>query len=578
MSTQPTPIVIGPRFNPAAELPGASDLQKVIDRVLVVLRRRRWLFALPSLTGMIAVLVVSLFLPRIYSMNAMFERRDDPVLADLIQLNSPYSFKMLRKSIALDLLSKQALEHVVEQANKPQAQAGAATGTGTGTVVLDPRNAQTLMSRIKVNVIEKGEELDFIELSYSGDDPAQAAIVMNGLKDRYIEYAQQKIHDVLKRSEGFFEAEATKRSEQLIALQTELLQMAAQNPGVSPTQPDLLDQMIFDARNQIESMTRRHGQLTSDLAMRDEYAAELAQRAATGEPALPDAAPSRWVLNPQRQQLTSAIEALQGEIDDAMTLRGMTEQHPTVRRLIIKRDRLKVEQDALPEYNAVDRQPTAATPNPVDALAAERQRVALEQKSLGEQIAQLSADIASKQAELAKLTADKSTLPDRPEAYVTRQQELERATGDYETRNSHLTTIKRTLTAKENDRGVHFRTVYAANAPMRPLSPSIGGVFFLSIGIGLAMGTAAVFLREIFDRSYRDIGRVKRSLGIPVLEAIGEIQLGGARRTWVRRFALPGVVTVQAVLLIVASTLVYMSLEHPKLYKHVLTQSIAAVS
>ena len=96
-------------------------------------------------------------------------------------------------------------------------------------------------------------------------------------------------------------------------------------------------------------------------------------------------------------------------------------------------------------------------------------------------------------------------------------------------------------------------------------------LFYVSLGI--ALGVIAVFLREVFDRSLRDPSRVRQSLGIPVLEIIGEIR-GGRACGWLgRRLFPPAFASVQAILLLGISALVYLSLEKPALYDRIVTQS-----
>jgi hypothetical protein len=104
------------------------------------------------------------------------------------------------------------------------------------------------------------------------------------------------------------------------------------------------------------------------------------------------------------------------------------------------------------------------------------------------------------------------------------------------------------------------------------------GVFLLAAGIGLGVAVATVFLREMFDRSIRDPNRVKQSLGIPVLEAIGEIRGASCGGAIMRQALMRGCVTVQSLLVVVAGTLVYLSLAQPAVYEKVLTAVLPSFS
>ena len=77
MSTRPASMILDPRLSAHRDEGVGSDLQQVVARVFSILRRRRWLFVLPLLAGVLASLVVSLTLPRRYQLSTIFERRDD---------------------------------------------------------------------------------------------------------------------------------------------------------------------------------------------------------------------------------------------------------------------------------------------------------------------------------------------------------------------------------------------------------------------------------------------------------------------------------------------------------------------
>ncbi len=95
----------------------------------------------------------------------------------------------------------------------------------------------------------------------------------------------------------------------------------------------------------------------------------------------------------------------------------------------------------------------------------------------------------------------------------------------------------------------------------------------MAIGIGIALGTASVFLRELFDRTFRHPARVRQSLGIPVLETIGEIRVGIVTRWWGRHRMLPACAVVETVAILAVSLLVYMSLQEPAKFDRLFHQA-----
>ena len=104
-------------------------------------------------------------------------------------------------------------------------------------------------------------------------------------------------------------------------------------------------------------------------------------------------------------------------------------------------------------------------------------------------------------------------------------------------------------------------------------APTANGFFALSCGLGLAVAIAIAFLREILDRSVKDPARVKQTLGVPILETIGEIQVGRPPGWFLRKRLLPAFVTLQTLAVAVVGTLVYLSLERPEMYDRVIARS-----
>jgi hypothetical protein len=125
------------------------------------------------------------------------------------------------------------------------------------------------------------------------------------------------------------------------------------------------------------------------------------------------------------------------------------------------------------------------------------------------------------------------------------------------------------LTAESEARGIQFSTVDEARRPSKPVSPTLAGIVLVSLAIGLALGTAAVFLREVLDRSLRSVQRVRETLSIPVLEAMGEIRLKNGTRRLLKQMLLPIVAAGQTVAVAITGVLAYLSVEQPLLYDQI---------
>jgi len=572
MSTQPTSIILGPRYGTAADEPAASDLQHVISRILAVLSRRRWLFAIPLLTGMLISLIASLGIPRRYVLSTIFERRDDEVITNLINTNSPYSFTKLRPSLAINLKGYHALCAAIDELGLtkdfPRDANGKLTPAG------DTRKLQltTSLSRcLEMSVIEKSASFDLIELRYRGSDPDLGVKLVKLLSENYMRNTSRQISTILAESKTFFTREAQKRAEQAAKKEAELLQLSLAHPGISPSDPDLLSQRLIAINLAIEEGSARRKELEARIQGLSEYLQSLNQPGAVPAQS-PPGATAKGQPNPERLRLEREMDAVKAQIADARALRQMTDNHPHVLNLREKLEHLRSAWEQLPDSVAAPGTASAQASKAAgaDPTAQEKRRVESELKTLNDDIARVDGDLAKRQKEKAHLEEEKGMLFERRQDYLIRQDELQRLKAEARAWASHVDTVNRALTAEEGAHGIRFATVEPAQRPQRPFSPTLGGIFLLSAGIGLALGAAAVFLREILDRTLRDPARIRTTLGIPVLETIQEIRVGPKAGWFDRRMLLPFVAGAEAVALAAACIAVYVSVQRPELYSHLL--------
>jgi uncharacterized protein involved in exopolysaccharide biosynthesis len=552
-----------------------GDLQRIVDRVLAILSRRRWLFVLPLLTGLLGTLAVALFVPRLYTLSAMLERRDDPVLTELIQNNSPFSFVPQRRSLVVDLLNQQAAAGVLEEAGllgeAVRDEAGQLTPAAQARL---QGYTDDIMPDIRVKLTEKGPELDIIELRYTGQYPELGALMINGLKDRYATAIQARIDNVYQQSHSFFQSLAQQKGKETAVLQVEVAQMLAKYPGISPSNPHELDDLLVRANHQVEDLTLDQEELRDRIAYYEEHLRLLEREIPTTQPFEGDEdAAMVWLPNPRRSELAQSIEQLKKEMADARDVKKMTDLHPTMQALQSQMQRLQIEYQSEParveHIRSLEATPVAGF-NPRTSES-ERNRAEMELASLRKKLDQKGQELADVQTNIAVYQRQLEDLSERRDAYIALKRKLDRAQADFGVWNRHVGELERVITADSQDRGIHFRTVYQASVPGRPFSPTVFGVFALAAGIGLGLAVAAVFLRDMFDRSIRNPNRVRESLGIPVLETIGEIHSAPSAGAIAHRVLIRGCAVLQAFLIVSVGTLVYLSLAQPAAYQKVMT-------
>jgi uncharacterized protein involved in exopolysaccharide biosynthesis len=542
-----------------------GDLQHVVSRVRAILGHRRWLFVFPLLTGILGSLTVSLFLPRKYVLDAMFERRDDAVITNLVAHNSPYSFETLRRSLNIDLAGYNAIAEAADQlgltADLPKDASGELTAEGRAAkqALVGMLGRQT-----DVTLMEKSTFLDLIDVKYTGDNPDLGVKVVTKLKDNYMVRTRQRITDILSKSHGFFSQESNKRREAATKLESELLQTALLHPGVDD--PGVLDNRLVSATMALKDLALRRQEAQSKLNGLLDYLRQLEG----GPSSRPAAMPANMKSNPRRLRLQTEMDNVLVEIANAKSLKKMTDLHPSVMALRAKLEQLRAEAEKEPEIVPLEPAGAVGTgESPTNMMDAEHRRVQSEAKAFTESLAQLDEEIARRQKEKAYLEDEKGKLFERRETFLAKQQELASAKNELRVWEGHVDSIDRVLAAEAEARGIQFATVDDARRPAKPISPTVPGVLLISAAIGLALAVGMVFIRELFDRSLRTPQSVRDLLGLPVLETIGEIRTG-PRSGWARLSrVLPVLAGLEGAAVLGLAALVYCSLEMPGTYARI---------
>jgi hypothetical protein len=283
------------------------------------------------------------------------------------------------------------------------------------------------------------------------------------------------------------------------------------------------------------------------------------------------------VPNPRVVQLQQEMETIRVRIADAKILRQMTDLHPEIVALRRKLDNLREECAREPARIPAGLRPMAPTDTSLatNPWATERERVEMELRELRDLHKQNEIRIAAHEQQKTKLDLENDTLFERRQDFLRRQQELQEAKSEWLLWKGHVDTISRILTAESQDCGMQFATMEEARVPGKPYAPTLNGVFMLSGAVGLGLAVVVVFLREMFDRSFREPARVKQVLGIPVLEAIGEIRVGEPSGFFRQNLLMKAIAGFQALCVAAMASMVYLSLEKPPVYESILERALA---
>lgn len=544
-------------------------------RVYWLIVKRRWRPAL-ALFALVSSLAFwqSQYVKRQFSSTTVFERRDDVVLRNLIDSKSPYSFSQLRATIAQDITGSRALARAAVALELLPAEA---ITSGQALTSEELRQLEAALRKrsleARVRLVQSSASLDTIELYCLADDPEMARRFAVAVRDGYIESMRERIAGVLRSARDFFAVEVQRFQEQANAANERLREQYARFPGVDPTEPSSLNARIDVLRGEHLRLALQRADLEAQISARERFlASDLLTEVRIQTVSLPRQAPS-----PATGAIERAILGVEQELADAIVVRQMTAEHPTVVELRRKLDNLRrtAAETATPSADSTSDAQEQRVQDP--ALAAQRARVEMELESLRSQLLAAQGHLDQSEQRLAEATAMQLNLQRSSgelQALITAHNE-DRATAAIW--RQHLQHLERVLIAANDERGTQFAVVEEAKPIGRPVTPRVSAVFVVCLGVGLAAAALFIALREVLDRSLRSPGHVMKTVGLPVLGGIGEIATPRVRRGRIfERLAWGPMLGVLLISLVATSSLAYARLERPTMFDGAL-QTLSAL-
>ncbi len=506
---------------------------KALLEVWDVLLTYRWRFMIFSLIAMAVVTFVSLMIPRKYRAHAIFERRTDQVLTEIMQRGAPTSLQNPRQSITEQLAGRPAIDAMIGSV-LPLTAAERDLGPDQ---ITGENLRRELSQKVDVNFDISTVTLDRVRVSYTGTDPRLARRIVNTLVENYLSRARPLIEGQLRQSAGFFDGEVTRYRTRIEELENQKLSFEIEHADLLPNNPNSIPTLL-----RLEALT-----------------VQLKQTEVTQ----PSIVASR---NPQLQALVKQRDDLNNQLLKYQDEYKMTDRHPdllTLRQQIVEVEARIAETDeqvvterrmtANPKYGELQVQ-LAKTRAQCEAL---RTQCDTMQKRI-DQLEVKSANLFPVRAEYSKLM--------REVARVHRQ------LGFWE---DNLRRINLALTAESGNRGTQLAFIQPCGPIFKPVSPAFVQVMMTAAAMGLMVGSIAVFFAHRTDESFNDGEQAAEALGIPLFGSISEIISAQQRRMRRLRQAvlLPLNTVALGAILAALTTVLYFTLEKPHLFQSFLNSS-----
>jgi len=546
------------------------EARRLVSLILRIVQRRRWLFFVPCCVAATGAFLVSLTLPRRYAITTTFERRDDPVLLDLLRMRNAEYFANLRASMLRDVKDEQLMSDVVEELGLVNHVARESDGSLTPAGRAEARAiGARLAGLVQIDFPgPKADHLDTIRMTYDGPDPNLGAAVVNTMRDAFVNRMQHEMSSTLLQGARFHNAEADALRATIDALELDLLDGKMKHPGIDPTDPDTIYLKLTALESRKEQLLRDQRDAEAAIEAREAF---LSGKVAVPPSPIEAQAPRQSGDSDAVRRIRQDMATIQRQIADLKFSRGMTDLHPDVIALRRTADRQAglLEQALADATGAGLMEPQPGPDAGSLAHEAQKAQTRIELTTFRGQLERIDREIQTCQADIASYEELQAGVADKRQAYRAKQEDLGRAREDYVAYRQVAQRYESVLAVQDRGRGTTFRVISAARPSDKPSSPRTEAVLFVCLFIGLVTGGALVLLVEMFDQTYHTAPQIAASLGVPLLAAVDFVMpYAQRRRLFLRRLLLGPLAATALIAIVLASgSLAYLSLEGPATYQ-----------
>jgi len=483
-----------------------------------IVRRRKWLIILPSVTLSIVVLIWSRTLPDQFRSDTLILVVPQRVPESYVKSTVTARIEDRLQSITQQILSRTRLERIIQDFNLY------AEKRKTGIM-------EDIVERMRKDIEVQIVKGDAFRVSFIADDARTAMKVTERLASLFIEENLRDREVLAEGTNQFLEAQLEDARRRLIDNEKKLEDYRRLHTGEMPKQQDSNLQGLHNVEMQlqalIDSVNRdRDAKLTIERVLADAAVPDPAAAIALAPPVL-----SADPLTPSGSTNADQLQGAKAMLRN-LELR-LAPAHPDVVRMKRLIADLQQKVDTEESMRPVSANPAARPMTPGDALRSNRLKaLTMERENLDRQI-------ANKQVEEKRLRAIMADYQKKLEAAPTREAEMSELSRDYET----LQTIYRTLLAKKEDSkvaanlerrqiGEQFKILDPARLPEKPASPNRPQIYALGLALALIIALTITALVEYENETMRSEEDVRCALNLPVLATIPLVAPAGWRATW----------------------------------------------
>jgi polysaccharide chain length determinant protein (PEP-CTERM system associated) len=476
-----------------------------IDDVLAMLRRQKWVIAVPVLLLGLATAAILNRLPDKYRCSTLIMVVPQRVPESYVRATVTTRIEDRLQAISQQLLSRTRLERII-------------LDYGLYERARQAKPMEDVVERMRAEIQVQMVKGDAFRVSYVADVPVIAQKVTERLASLFIEESLRDREVLADATNEFLEAQLEDSRRRLITQEKQLEQYREQNAGGLPSQLQSNLQVAQNLQTQLQGLI--------DSTNRDRDRRLILERTIIE---IESAAASPPVAVQGELSLDGSPEARLAAVRQALAAMEtrLRPQHPDV--ISAKQQIKDLEAEVAARAETV---PGLKAPAPA-MDPAQRQRL----ESLKAEMMTLDLQIADKEQRRSRLGDQIANYNARIASVPARESELASLMRDYETLQKVYADL---LSKKEQSKvaanlerrqiGEHFSVLDPARLPEQPFSPNRPLMLLAGLVAGLTLGLAIAGWLEFRDTSLRSETDITAALQLPMLAVVPVIRTARERR------------------------------------------------
>ncbi len=511
--------------------------QRKPAEIAAMLKREKWLILLPMITLTVAIGYVVYKLPSIYESTSLLTVKPPTISSNLVASLSSEDLSQRLTTMNQEVLSRSSLEPMVQKYDLYKAERAA--GTPMELIV------DKMYKNIKIEPDEGGDQkVAAFRIRYRDRDPQAARNVVAELASKYVNAQVQQSTEMAESTNRLFENQLDEKKTALDDLEKQRLEIMMQNVQTLPDSEQGLVAQLQGLHSQDETISKEKDTLVVEKGrLTDAIAANNRQMGVIEEYSQKETVDSARAASqiedtPAYGQLMQHRAELQAQLDNL--LKVYKDKHPAV---IAKQAEIARVNEEFENLNhSADKRVQVATQSSKSRGEMQKKNLELDNERIQAQIGSIEKQLAQKDAERQRNTAEMSSLEAKINTIPNVKVALEGINARYQSAKETYDEILKKKNDAEtvvgvetNAQGETIRVQDPANVPVSPVAPKRFLLTLLGAAIGLFIGLMLAACYEVPRMiKIQNLDDAKHYTQLPVLASVPPL-LSAAERSWIRR-------------------------------------------